>query len=75
MRIHLSVFRGVDSYKKRVDSLVFPSIEVGSSFNDVFAVTVKSKSTTSINFLICRADAQSAWTQTITLRFMVLQTL
>ena len=55
--------------------LVFPSIEVSASYNDVFACTVKAKSTTSIRFLICRADAVAAWGQTITLRFMVLQTL
>lgn len=58
------------------NAIVLPTIEVGPTYNDVFAVTVKERTTTSIRFLICRADSPTtSWAQTITLKFIVLQTL
>lgn len=51
---------------------VFPTVETESTYDDVFACSIKSKSTSTIKVITCRADGGGAWTQTLTLKILVV---
>jgi hypothetical protein len=51
---------------------VFPTVETQSNFDDVFACSIQSKSTSQIKVITCRADGGGSWTQTITLKILVV---
>lgn len=52
---------------------IFPTVELGdASYNDVFACSIQSKSTSQIKVITCRADGGSSWAQSITLKILIV---
>jgi hypothetical protein len=51
---------------------VFPTVETQSIFDDVFACSIQSKSTTEIKVITSRADGGTSWGQTITLKILIV---
>lgn len=51
---------------------VFPTVETQSIYDDVFCCSIQSKSTSQIKVITCRADGGGSWSQSITLKILVV---